>query len=357
MWISLLLLFSNPSLAEDFLQLKYSAKTGDSLKKIVVSFLKPGVPPVKANNSLILTMKQNSGIKIWNPLAADTVFDLYLDKEIVDLAKYDAFAKLAQEIKPVVAEKEKIVEKEKVVEKVVEKVAEKEKVAEVESAKKPGTNHHLNVFTMPSFGSFTQENSKGYSVSYNQISPLSLGLGYGYAPAGGLFQASASFYYSTILAVSNHLSSGENADVAVPGEFGGNGYGLYKPSSSQFSYFAGFDLESFSVFNMQNISTNNTIVIDNIKVYYATLGANYIPRAMDKFLLKLSFAKSVVSTYTPALAAGTPVEISGYKILLFMNYQITEKWSVSAMLKSHNFSGDNALTINRLGLGVSYFIF
>lgn len=317
LFISFFLVCPNFSHAGTYLTMKYSAKKGESLKSIVIYFLKEGTPPVRANESLSLTMKKNASIKTWNPLASDVRFKLYLDPAIVDLKKYNTYY---------------LMDKEKDV-------------------------HHLSLSSMPSFGQFSQSNNNGYNVKYNQISFLSLGLGYLYTPFKRPYNVSASFYYSTISPTSNQISSGGSTSVDIPGEYGLTVYGVYKPEFSQFSFYTGLDFESFSSFNIQNILSNNTIVIDTNNVYYLTVGINFKPNFMEKLSLKLSLSKSFFTSYSSDLSSGSKVQLSGIKILAFLNYQLDEKWFINTMYKSHSFSGDNDLSINRLGVGVSYLLF
>lgn len=315
--ISLLLCCSNFAHAANFLTVKYAAKGGDSLKSIVIYFFKEGTNPVDANESLKVTMKQNPSIKQWNPLAKDTTFKLYLDPKITDLKKYrEYFIK-----------------------------------------NKQSDTHHIVLSTMPSIGFYSQSNKNGYVVKYNQISLVSMGATYLYTPFVSPYHMSASLYYSMISSTSNQISSGTTKEVDIPAEYGLNVYGIYAKRNSQFQYYAGLDYENFSSFNIQNIITNDSVSIDSNTVYYLTAGLNYKPRAIEKLSVKLAVSKSIISKAEPGLAASTPAELSGIKYILFLNYSFNEKWSANAMFKGHNFSGDNDLSVNRVGIGVSYQLF
>lgn len=313
----ILLSLSNCSYAENFLVLKYAAYEGESLKNIVLTFFKPGTQLSEANNSLLVTMKKNPSITSWNPIKSDIIFKLYLDPKITDLPKYNSYS---------IRYKEKDI-------------------------------HHINIFSMPSIGFFSQSNNNGYTVKYNQISMLSLGLNYLYAPYKSVFNMSASFYYSTISSTSNQIVSGDNVTVDIPAEYGGNIYAIYKPDRNPLSFYSGLDIESFSSFNLENILNKSVVTIDTNNILYATAGLNYRPTNFEKYLFKFSVSKSVVSSYSSALSSNQKVNISGMKIITFLSYQINDKWSLSAMFKVHSFSGDNDLSIKRLGLGLGYSFF
>ena len=280
-------------------------------------FIKDGVPPDYSNDSIKLTIRKNPSIKSWNPFVEDVKFKLYLSPEIVNLKKYNGYY---------IEAKERDV-------------------------------HHLSVFTMPSIGFYNQSNNNGYSVKYNQISLLSLGIGYRYTPYKKSYEMSASLYYSAISSTSNQISRTGNSSVDIPGEYGGNLYGIYRPEVSQFSLFSGIDYESFSSFNLQYVLNNDVVVVDTNNIVYLTLGFDLHPNFMEKLSLRMSLSKSIFSNYSSANSSTTKVNISGIKYMLFINYMFNEKWSAGAMFKGHSFSGDNDLSIQRFGAGVTYTFF
>ena len=188
------------------------------------------------------------------------------------------------------------------------------------------------------------------------MSLVSLGVGYIFTPFNSLYSLNSSFYYSTVSSPSNQVNN-SSSSIEIPGEYGLTFYGVYSPIKSQVSYFGGIDFESFSSFNLQNITTNGAITIDNNTITYLTAGFNFRPDFINKLNLKLSYSKSLISTYTSAAATDNDVKISGFKFSISTSYQLNKNWSVNAIFKSHNFGGDNDLSISRFGLGVSYLIF
>ena len=301
--------------AENWLTLTYSAKAGDSLKSIILYFLEPGLPHHKANKTLKMTMYKNPDIKVWNPLTNDAVFKIYFDPTIVNAKRFKEYY--------------------------------------FESKKKSA--HHLSISSIPSIGYFSQSNATGFTVKYNQISFFSLGVNYTYAPLRYNLSFNGSVYYSTISAATNQIN-GANSSVSIPGEYGVTLYGTFFPRD-RISYYTGIDYESFSSFNLENITVRNTVSVDNNSAIYLTAGLNFRPAFARKLMFKTSISKSLITNNSSAANATREVDISGYKILFFVNYMLNEKWSTHAMFKSHNFSGDNELSINRFGLGVGYSFF
>lgn len=309
--------FPNFSYAKNYLTVVYSAKSGDSLKKIVLQFLKEGTPPENANQTLILTMKKNPSIKSWNPIKSNVIFKLFLDPAIVDLKKYNYYY----------------------------------------AEHKKNDAHHLSVSVMPYIGFFSQSNKSGYNLKYNQISLTSLEMKYIYAPYKKSLGISANFYYSMISSTSNQISDNQSSSVDIPAEYGGNLYGFYKPELRQFSFFAGLDFENFSSFNIENILNSDSIAIDSNNVNYITLGTNFAPTTLENFVFKLAVSKSLTTKTTNAVSTTQQIKLSGIKVLFLINYQLNEKWTLDMSVKNHNFSGDNELSIRRFGLGINYSFF
>lgn len=292
----------------------YPVKAGDSLKQIVLKFMKEGVQPSAANESLIVTMKKNPQIKKWNPFLADGVFKLYLDPKIVNLKAYNQYYTEMNE----------------------------------------RNTHHFGLFTTPSIGFFSQADSTGYTLKYNQISFINLGAVYLYTPYQKMFHMSMSLYYSTISSTTNQTSTSSSSTVNIPSEYGANVYALYN-SDSRFTFYGGIDYEKFSIFNLQQLQNEGIISVDDMNVFYATLGLKYTTKFNDKLSFKLSFAKSLTSTVSSSNTA--KVSLSGIRVLLGMNYNFNEQWSLNSFLKNHNFDGDNTLSITRFGVGVGYNFF
>lgn len=309
--------YSNILYAANYLTIRHSAVAGDSLKAITLSFLKDNVKPPEANRSLVLTMKNNPKIKNWNPFIKNETFKLYLDPSIVDLKKYNA----------------------------------------AYQALKQKDLHHLSIFSMPSIGYFTQSNNTGFTVKYNQISMFSIGMAYLYTPYKGPVNVSASFYYSSISSTTNQLgTAATSTSVNIPNEYGFNIYANLS-NKDALSFYAGVDYESFSSFNLETILNTGSVIIDTNNVLYATAGVNYRPGFMEKLLLRFSLSKSIFTTYSSEVDVTNKVTISGLKMLFYVNYKINDKWSVAAMFKNHDFSGENDLSINRIGLGLNYSFF
>lgn len=317
--ISIYLCFPNFSLAENYLVVEYISKDGDSINSIILPFFKPGIPPSNLDESLAQTTKNNPEIKNWDQLTAGQKIKIYLDPSIADLKKYHAYYENGRELNA----------------------------------------HHFVVFSMPSIGYFSQSNNSGYSLTYKQISLLSLGCGYLYAPPKNSLNLSSSFYYSTISATTNNVSNASNggsSSVQIPGEYGGNIYAIFKQKLEKFSFYSGIDIENFSSFNIENILNQDNIIIDTNTLIYLTGGLNFNPVAIDNLEFKFSLSKSILSNYSSTLTTSQKITLSGIKTLLFINYKLNPKWSINSMFKAHYFSGDNDLSINRFGMGITYTI-
>lgn len=323
-FLSIFIFFTsfNYSYAANYISLDYSAKAGESIKSIMLYFYKDrmslsGISEAsilsQANEAIVLTMNKNPLIRSWNPLIYDVEIKLYLDPSLVDFKKVIKY---------------------------------KQKDA-----------HHFSLSSMPSFGQFSQSNNAGFNVKYDQISYFSIGIGYLYTPYKNPFHMSASIYYSTISPAANQVSNVGAASVDIPAEYGGNLYGIYKPESIQFSFYSGIDFERFSSFNMQNILNNSTIAIDTNSIYYITAGLNFKPNFLEKVVFKVSFSRSIFSDFSSTLNSSSKVKLSGLRMLAFITYRLDNKWSFNFMYKGHSFSGDNDLSIKRVGAGISYYLF
>jgi hypothetical protein len=221
--------------------------------------------------------------------------------------------------------------------------------------------HHITLSITPSLGTFTQSKVANSAINYTQFSPFALGVSYQHAPIGKKYSLSGSLYYSYLLSSSakGYAASGAASSLAIPPELGGNAYGEYSLEKIRTAIYGGLDGEQFSSFNLDGIVYNNLIYIDRNNIFYATIGlAKFWGAKEDKILTKFAFSKSIFSSSTSINPDPlSKAQLIGYKLMFFVNYKITNRWSVHSLFKYHSFSGVNLLTTLRIGAGIGYNFF
>ena len=244
----------------------------------------------------------------------------------------------------------------------VVKVVEKPKVVE-KTAKNESEwwNFGLDKFSFSlfytiSYGSF-YERIQNISAESTQNSPATLGASVNFN-ISKLLSYSGSTYWSMLNAaapVSKETTI--NSSVAdIPWEYGFTSYLEYSGFNFPFKPYFGFDLESFSTFNTDEIAVNqNTRVEARTHVFtYATVGVSYFSMAFDRpFLFKGSISKNFTSSSSRP-STQTDEDFNGEKFILFFATRIKGNWGASFLYKRHMMDGPTDMTISRYGLGVSY---
>lgn len=198
---------------------------------------------------------------------------------------------------------------------------------------------------------------EGGNIASTQNSPYSLGL----AGAADFINSenyiSASAYWSKLTAT---ISSGDvpyPAELVVPSEFGFNTY-FNRPftyNDISFSYYGGIDFESFPTFNTIQFVNREDLGFNQNRIIYGTIGGEQVGYWKNHQVnFKLSFAKSLLSGTS---SIDTNDRFSGYRVMFFTNYKISDRLNCHFLYKLHMLSGPTDLTVNRFGIGLSMPIF
>lgn len=304
-----------------FAVLDYHVQKNVELQEIIRSFVKKDTPQDSISESVFITKKKNINIKDWDNLKKGDIVKLYLVPQSVDQEKFKIYKKFNNE----------------------------------------KNRSRMSVFLMPSVGYFSQSKTGTAAVKYVQLSPVALGISYGFSPSEKKYSFNTSLYYSYLLSTSNKGdTAGVNAsNVSIPPEIGGNIYGEYFYEKENISVYSGIDGEQFSSFDLNGVLNDDKIYLDRNLIFYVTVGiAKNISYNQEKFSMKLSISKSFFGSFE----SGRPdslngAKLSGYKMMLYFNYQVSNKWSIGSLVKYHSFSGDNTLSSLRIGAGINYHVF
>ena len=232
--------------ASEFYLIKYKVKNGDTISKIFRSFIKDNLS-ININTPFVQkTIKSNSHIKKWANLPPETLIQLYITDDFIDLNKFNTY-------------------KENILNNLSNNKSTKNSITKKyhsPSIKK------LSLFFMSSFGKFTQESSSIGKINFDQNSPYSIGSSFTLFPADKTYSYSFSAYYSYLKA---GVSSGASSSIHIPAEFGSNAYFEYRWKPNGLAVYSGPDYEAFSAFSNSGLSNLN-FYIDRIGMLYWTLG-------------------------------------------------------------------------------------
>ena len=328
--------FSN-AFAASFYSFTYRFQKGDSYPGLLKQFVKDGTIINSKSPTVVKTIKMNPQIKNWRKLPLDKKVKLYYEKSIFNIKSYKAYKK-GLSIKRVAQKK---------------KALKKEKKKKVLAARPNGIKASL--FYMTSSGSFNQSPAAdNVNIDFTQNSPYTFGLSGLYYPYMKPYSFSASIYSSAL----NASTSNQGSDVEVDNELGLTAYIQHDLYEYGFSYYGGFDYESFSTFNTGLFANQRVIGIDENKVFYFTAGlAKLFRLGPIPLFTKLSFSQSLSTSNTPAAGGVAPSKTySGFKTILYLNYKFHKKWFAHALAKFHKMSGPDELSVTRLGFGVGYIL-
>lgn len=213
---------------------------------------------------------------------------------------------------------------------------------------------NLNAFYMASAGSFveTVPNEEG-QITSKQNSPYSIGVGAGYVFGDFSHSLSASLYWSSLRAsdLSGDVVSNSNT-LEVPEEIGYNIYYQYLFKSLGLGLYGGLDKEKFSTFNTRDILVGEELSIVSNDLTYATLGLGKTFYLGDfKFLSRASIATTIASTST---STRSDAQFEGTRLLAFLSMRGSYNFSYNFLYKRHQLTGPTNLTIDRVGIGLSY---
>jgi hypothetical protein len=254
-------------------------------------------------------------------------------------------------------------------------INQKKIIPTVDTDKKTAVKHefvenkiiNLTLFYTASKG-FFREQKKSILGKSNQDSPITLG-----SSAVGVINSDYSYDSSLYIAKLDSLNSSFDTEIDIPWEYGLTLYINYTGKNNKFfpyigstvdystgSYkyrlYAGFDYESFSTYNINEIATNNISNLSSIKhnLVYATFGITQTANIFGRnFFMKNSLSRTFYTRSSPKDNLTNEV-INGYKLMFFLSTNIYDKISAHLLYKQHFMSGPTDLDIKRIGLGFSY---
>jgi hypothetical protein len=320
-----------------YYKIPYIVKGGETLSGVFRKFVRDDSIVKRSTPMIQRTLKANGQVEDWRSLKAGERLQLYVSDDFLDKKKLQAYK---NEMRKKIAALKKAREKKK---------------ADTDDPESRPTGLKASAFYMASFGTFTQSGEQLADLTFEQNSPVTLGSSFSYYPESGPWSYTWSLYFSNLIAASNNINP-ETTDI--PLEVGGNFYAEYSFKDYGFTGYGGVDFERFHTFNLPSLESNRTILLDENRVYYFTLGvADSIKIFGKSFFTKLSFSKSLASSTTTESLSEATEEFSGYKVLWYVNKKISDSFYVHTLFKYHKMSGPSELTITRIGAGLGYSFF
>jgi hypothetical protein len=283
---------------------------------------------------------------------ATRVYGFFNKKKFVRPDKIFIEGLLAKREVPVqkrVAKREVPVEK-----RVAKKKSTKKKIKKEKPFKIEGLTYSM--FYTFSFGNF-YERIDNVSAESSQNSPFTIGGSLNFK-LNEKFSCSGSTYFSQLnsaISTSTEISSlDKKADI--PWEYGFTSYLEYSGFKHQIKPYVGFDYESFSTFNTDELRADSTVGVDvrTHSFLYGTVGVY----TFTKIFQRPSIIKASVSTnFTSSSSRKSTVsneDFNGQKFIFFLGSNIRGNWGASFIYKQHMMTGPTDLTISRIGFGISY---
>lgn len=333
----MLLGLSFESGAEEFYRFKYKVEEGDTFASILKRFVQE-YSIINAKSPLVKkTLLYNPHVKNWGKLKPETILELFITKDVMDLKKFEPYYQANL------------------------KKAEEAIANELKSAYPVGFKS--SAFYMTSIGNFTQDAPNVANISFKQNSPVTLGLAMSYYPKESLYSMSASLYYANLTTTVNSLTTEE---VKVPAEIGLSAYGEYRWQKYNLIWYVGPDIEKFSVFNLAGLRNDTKVYVDGVNVTYLTVGmAKAFTLFNSQFFTKFSLSKSIISRYSSGAPLSATVNsdfvdqghYDGVRALFYLSYKFSDKFYLHSLFKYHSMSGPSNLLTIRVGFGVGYIFF
>ena len=304
-------------------RIRYEIEEGDTLEGIFKKFLKDGRVLKKNGEIYRLNRERNLQIDDWEDLDEGDPLDVYLPATYIDKKKFKEYV----EYKKIRANEKRL-----------------QKIAD--------SRWMRSIFYMASFGRFNQTEAP-IDIKFQQNSPVTLGYATSYR-LGPKWSLSASTYFSYLLSADSGLSTEK---VSIKPEIGANGYVARKMSSAWFtSVYGGIDFERFTTFNIDTIISSQTVVRDESRVWFATVGVDKYLRNNTSGLLLRGSISTALSSSRISYESGESLDrpFKGLKLLLYANAPISEKYFIHFLFKQHLMSGAGDLSVNRIGVGFGY---
>ncbi len=312
--------------AASFYSFVYSIKEQDTFRKVITRFSLPGTVISAKSKGVQRTLKMNPKVKNWNKLKVGKKIKIYFEKSSFNMKEYKAYKRSLRASKTQKAKR---------------------------SDKQVKSKFKGSVHYMTSLGVLSQTSvQNNLSSEYSQYSPYTLGLTGSYSPSMKSYFFSSDLYISAI----NSGASNTGEDIEGVSDFGISTYMHNDVKKYNFTYFGGFEYESFHSFSTNNYAATGGVVFDKTVALYATLGVskNFTINNVQIFT-KLTLSKSIAASTTPTVASsGTLESYSGFKTNLYLSYNINEKWYIHTMLNLLKMSGSDELSISKYGVGFGY---
>lgn len=303
-------------------RIRYEIQEGDTLESIFRKFLKDGRAIKKDGEFYKLNIERNWQIKDWEDLGDDHAgdeIDIYLPAVFIDKEKFKDYL----EFKKILANEKRL-----------------QKIAD--------SRWMRSLFYMASYGRFNQTKLP-IDIKFQQNSPFTFGYAMSYK-MNPKWRWSASAYLSYLLAADTSLTA---EAVSIRPEVGLNTY--LGHSFENFSIYGGIDFERFTTFNIEALEQSATILRDETRMYFATVGIDkFLKNNRRGLLLRASISATVTSSRTSYQGETLDNPFTGFKFLLYANTPINEKYFVHFLYKQHVMSGPGDLNVSRIGVGFGY---
>lgn len=215
-------------------------------------------------------------------------------------------------------------------------------------------NTHLKITNLSSFvtssvGFHNETLESGGSVT-NQNIPLTLGVAASVQLGSG-DSIDSTFYISSVETAREKDGSKQ---TSIPLEYGATSYYKFEKRYFYIKPYTGIDLETFSIFNSDELALGEEFSTREHTFLYATLGVeSAISFFKQEFQYRLGLSQSVYSASSRKSLASSK-EFSGQKISAFVETKLLKNTSVHFSFKNHIMGGPSDLNISRYGVGLSY---
>lgn len=329
--VLLLLVISVEAQAARFVKFKYKVKPNEDFADILKNFTKDSAIINRNAPTVEKIIANNKQVSDWSALEAGQEFDLYVEEESFDYSKFDLYMDEST--------------------KALEKIAQSKSFAEHFYAQ----GYKAYMYAMISVGNLSQSKSDLAEIKFKQTSPFTLGFNNAYFFKHSKWAIHGGGFYSSMRASLENLN---NSKIDVPGEFGVNAYGEYRSDRLNLSFFSGLEYENFHSFNLNELATNQRVLVDDSNFVYFSVGISKYFKIYDHdFIARLMFSKSIASSYTTESTLGAVKEFDANKFMLYLNYKLSERFFFNSVIKYQTLSGNSEMDSLRLGIGVGYAFF
>lgn len=291
----------------------YVVKEKTSLNKIYSELLKKNISQKEIKFFKLKTIKINPSIKNWKNLNVDQKFGLVFRKKYINKRKYLKYKK--------------------------------------NKSRKDSSDNYLTLSYLSSISTLNQSNTDKTQINFQQISPLTLGLGYNFGLNRELIIESE-IYGSYFLGAKDNIS---DKNTNVPLEVGVESFLKYQ-NFHGWDLSAGLSYERISYFNSQALETNDEISIDQINLGYITIGASLNSNLSSYDIVTTLYASYGI--YSDTISSNDEAETdkidSSYRLKLSSKIKLTNTMSVISFLSQQSFKNENQVELFRFGAGLEY---